>query len=33
MLYCTVLPTMGSATPDGVLRTLDRFDLISWSGR
>ena len=32
MLYCTLLPTMSSATPDGVLRVLDRFDLISWSG-
>jgi len=32
MLYCTVLPIMSSATPDGVLRVLDRFDLISWSG-
>ncbi len=31
MLYCTVLPIMNSATPDGVLRVLDRFDLISWS--
>lgn len=31
MLYCTVLPIMSSATPDGVLRVLDRFDLISWS--
>src|SRR6476661_7933674 len=30
MLYCTLLPTMGSATPSGVLRSLDRFDLISW---
>ncbi len=30
MLYCTLLPTMGSATPSGVLRALDRFDLISW---
>jgi O-antigen/teichoic acid export membrane protein len=30
MLYCTLLPTMGAATPTGVLRTLDRFDLISW---
>src|SRR5690349_20892612 len=29
MLYCTVLPTMGAATPSGVLRVLDRFDLIS----
>lgn len=31
MLYCTVVPVMSSATPDGVLRVLDRFDLISWS--
>jgi len=29
--YCTLLPTMGAASPNGVLRTLDRFDLISWS--
>ena len=32
MLYCTALPVMSSATPDGVLRVLDRFDRISWSG-
>src|SRR5690349_11580088 len=32
ILYCTLLPIMASATPDGVLRVLDRFDLISWSG-
>lgn len=32
ILYCTMLPLMTSATPDGVLRVLDRFDLISWSG-
>jgi O-antigen/teichoic acid export membrane protein len=32
MLYCTVLPVMAGATPDGVLRVLNRFDLISWSG-
>jgi O-antigen/teichoic acid export membrane protein len=32
MLYCTLLPTMGAAAPSGVLRTLDRFDLISWQG-
>jgi|tagenome__1003787_1003787.scaffolds.fasta_scaffold20904792_2 O-antigen/teichoic acid export membrane protein len=32
MFYCTALPLMNSATPDGVLRVLDRFDLISWSG-
>ena len=31
MLYCTLLPTMGAAAPSGVLRVLDRFDLISWS--
>jgi O-antigen/teichoic acid export membrane protein len=31
MLYCTLLPTMGSATPSGVMRVLDRFDLIGWS--
>ncbi|MEP7131132.1 MAG: polysaccharide biosynthesis C-terminal domain-containing protein [Sphingomicrobium sp.] len=30
MLYCTLLPTMGAATPSGVLRALDRFDQISW---
>ena len=30
MLYCTLLPTMSAATPTGVLRSLDRFDLISW---
>jgi O-antigen/teichoic acid export membrane protein len=32
MLYCTLLPTMGAATPTGVLRALDRFDQISWQG-
>ena len=31
MLYCTLIPVMSSATPDGVLRVLDRFDLMSWS--
>ena len=31
MFYCTLLPTMGAATPSGVLRVLDRFDLIGWS--
>jgi O-antigen/teichoic acid export membrane protein len=30
IFYCTLLPTMGAATPSGVLRALDRFDLISW---
>ena len=32
LVYCTLLPTMASATPTGVLRVLDRFDLLSWSG-
>ncbi len=32
MLYCALLPTMGAATPVGVLRSLDRFDLIGWQG-
>lgn len=32
ILYCTLVPIMSSATPDGALRVLDRFDLISWSG-
>lgn len=31
MIYCTLLPAMGAATPSGVLRVLDRFDLIGWS--
>ena len=30
MLYCLLLPTMAAATPIGVLRVLDRFDLIGW---
>jgi O-antigen/teichoic acid export membrane protein len=30
MIYCLLLPTMAAATPIGVLRALDRFDLISW---
>lgn len=30
IFYCTLLPVMASATPDGVLRVLDRFDLMSW---
>lgn len=32
MLYCLLVPTMGAAAPVGVLRALDRFDLISWQG-
>ncbi|HET8534279.1 MAG TPA: lipopolysaccharide biosynthesis protein [Sphingomicrobium sp.] len=30
LLYCLVIPTMQAMTPGGVLRTLDRFDLLSW---
>jgi O-antigen/teichoic acid export membrane protein len=30
MLYCLLLPTTAGATPVGVLRSLHRFDLISW---
>lgn len=32
LIYCTLLPTMAAATPNGVVRALDRFDLISWQG-
>lgn len=32
ILYCTVIPTMQGMTPGGVLRTLDRFDLVAWQG-
>src|SRR5258705_1505073 len=32
MLYCTLLPTMASATPVGFLRALACFDLIGWQG-
>ena len=32
MLYCLLLPTMAAATPIGVLRALDRFDLMGWQG-
>ncbi|MEO6580991.1 MAG: oligosaccharide flippase family protein [Sphingomicrobium sp.] len=32
LIYCTLLPTMAAATPNGVIRALDRFDLISWQG-
>ncbi|MGF6859509.1 O-antigen/teichoic acid export membrane protein [Rhodobacteraceae bacterium MBR-64] len=28
LIYCTLIPTMSAATPTGVLRVLDRFDLI-----
>lgn len=30
--YCLLLPTMAAAAPSGVLRVLDRFDLLSWQG-
>lgn len=29
LAYCTLVPTMAAATPTGVLRVLDRFDLIA----
>jgi O-antigen/teichoic acid export membrane protein len=32
VLYCAVIPTMQGMTPGGVLRTLDRFDLVAWQG-
>ena len=32
VLYCTAIPTMQAMTPSGVLRTLDRFDLVAWQG-
>ena len=32
VLYCLVIPTMQAMTPGGVLRTLDRFDLVAWQG-
>jgi O-antigen/teichoic acid export membrane protein len=31
-LYCLLIPTMGASSPSGILRALDRFDLISWQG-
>lgn len=32
IVYCALLPTMAAAAPSGVLRALDRFDLLSWQG-
>jgi O-antigen/teichoic acid export membrane protein len=32
LFYCLLVPTMGAASSTGVLRALDRFDLISWQG-
>ncbi|UPG96514.1 lipopolysaccharide biosynthesis protein [Luteibacter aegosomatissinici] len=29
MAYCTLIPTMTAATPTGILRSIDRFDLIA----
>ncbi|MBS0856048.1 MULTISPECIES: lipopolysaccharide biosynthesis protein [unclassified Tatumella] len=29
MVYCTLIPSMTSSTPTGILRALDRFDLIA----
>ncbi|MTD26192.1 lipopolysaccharide biosynthesis protein [Erwinia sorbitola] len=29
MLYCTLIPSMAASTPTGILRALDRFDLIA----
>ena len=29
LIYCTLVPTMAAATPTGVLRLLDRFDLLA----
>ena len=30
--YCTLIPTMTAATPTGILRSIDRFDLIAVQG-
>lgn len=30
--YCLIIPGMAATTPVGVLRALDRFDLLSWQG-
>lgn len=32
LLYCLLIPTMGASSPSGMLRAMDRFDLISWQG-
>jgi O-antigen/teichoic acid export membrane protein len=32
MAFCLLVPTKGAAAPIGVLRALDRFDLIGWQG-
>jgi O-antigen/teichoic acid export membrane protein len=30
--FCLLIPAMGASSPSGMLRALDRFDLISWQG-
>ncbi len=32
LIYCLLVPVMAASTPSGILRVLDRFDLISWQG-
>jgi O-antigen/teichoic acid export membrane protein len=32
LLFCTLIPTMSAATPEGTLRSLGRFDLIAQQG-
>jgi O-antigen/teichoic acid export membrane protein len=32
LIYCLLVPTMGASTPTGLLRAIDRFDLLSWQG-
>ncbi|MET0935173.1 MAG: oligosaccharide flippase family protein, partial [Luteibacter sp.] len=32
LAYCTLIPTMTAATPTGILRSIDRFDLIAIQG-
>jgi O-antigen/teichoic acid export membrane protein len=32
LVYCLLIPTMGASSPTGMMRSMDRFDLISWQG-
>ena len=32
LAYCLLVPTMGASSPTGMMRSMDRFDLISWQG-
>lgn len=32
LAYCLLIPTMGASSPSGMMRAMDRFDLISWQG-